>query len=45
MAERLCLLMGNESLRKRMGENSAKKVALYSQGVIMDSWIKLFAEL
>lgn len=45
MAERLCLLMGNESLRKRMGENSAKKVVLYSQGVIMDSWIKLFEEL
>lgn len=45
MAERLCLLMGNASLRKRMAENSVKKVALYSQEVIMNSWIKLFEEL
>jgi glycosyltransferase involved in cell wall biosynthesis len=45
LAERLCMLMGDESLRKRMGENSAKKVSFYSQRVIMDSWIKLFEEL
>lgn len=45
MAEKLCMLMENESLRKRMGENSVKKVALYSQKVIMKSWIKLFEEL
>ncbi len=42
-ADKICLLMNNESLRKQMGENAKKKIKhTFSKEVIMHQWSKIF---
>ncbi|EAH5484005.1 glycosyltransferase family 4 protein [Campylobacter coli] len=42
-ADKICLLMDNESLRKQMGENAKKKIKhTFSKEVIMHQWSKIF---
>ncbi|WP_144666822.1 glycosyltransferase family 4 protein [Campylobacter jejuni] len=41
-ADKICLLMENESLRKQMGQNAKKKIqSEFSKKIIMQKWIKL----
>ncbi|EDO7236958.1 glycosyltransferase, partial [Campylobacter coli] len=41
-ADKICLLMDNENLRKQMGQNAKKKIQNeFSKEIIMQKWIKL----
>jgi glycosyltransferase involved in cell wall biosynthesis len=42
MANRICYLIENESIRKEMGHNSKTSSHKFSLDTIMDKWIKLF---
>lgn len=41
-AEKTCMLMENDSLRKEMGSNASKNVDKYKPDVIMPNWVLLF---
>lgn len=45
LADKICELIENDSLRKQMGANARKKVERYSKEIIMPQWIKLFDSL
>lgn len=41
-ADKICLLMDNENLRKQMGQNAKEKIQNeFSKEIIMQKWIKL----
>lgn len=45
-ADKICLLMNNESLRKQMGENAKKKIKhTFSKEAIMHQWSKFFKNI
>lgn len=45
LAEKICLLIENESLRHTMGKNARENVKRYSAEIIMKKWIDLFESL
>ena len=45
LADAMMTLMGNEALRKRMGEEARKVISTYSEETVMSQWIRLFTDL
>lgn len=45
MADKICVLIENEELRKQMGENAKRLSERFSEETIMKRWITLFEEL
>lgn len=45
LADAMMTLMGNEALRKRMGEEARKVISAYSEETVMSQWIRLFTDL
>ena len=45
LADAMMTLMGNEALRKRMGEKARKVISTYSEETVMSQWIRLFTDL
>ena len=45
LAEAMMKLMGDDELRKRMGEEAKKVVETYSEEKVMSKWIKLYEEV
>lgn len=45
MADKICLLIENESMRKNMGKNAYKDIRKFSQKNIMEKWEDLFQSL
>lgn len=45
LAEAMMTLMGNDELRRRMGENAKKVVEIYSEDRVMGLWVNLFEEI
>ena len=45
LAETMMKLMGDDELRKRMGEEAKKVVETYSEEKVMSKWMKLYEEI
>lgn len=45
LADAMMTLMGNEALRKMMGEEARKVISTYSEETVMSQWIRLFTDL
>ena len=45
LADAMMTLMGNEALRKRMGEEARKVISTYSEETVMSQWIRLFTDM
>lgn len=45
LAERLCHLIENESLRRRMGTEALKNSRRYAPAIIAEQWMNLFRKL
>lgn len=45
LAEAMMKLMGDDELRKRMGENAKKVVETYSEEKVMNKWVSLYEEI
>lgn len=45
LAEAMMKLMGDDELRKRMGEDAKKVVETYSEEKVMSKWMKLYEEV
>ncbi|WP_321480787.1 glycosyltransferase family 4 protein [uncultured Bacteroides sp.] len=45
LSDKLILLMKNDELRKRMGEEARKKVACFTEANVMNAWTILFEKL
>lgn len=45
LADAMMKIMGDEGLRKRMGENAKKVVETYSEERVMGLWVNLFEEI
>ena len=45
MAQKVCELIENETLRKKLGQKAKENIARYSEGRIMGQWKELFEEL
>ena len=45
LAEKICYLIENEDVRKKMGRNARENVKKFKKEIIMDQWKKLFEML
>ena len=45
LAEKISLLIENEDLCIKMGQNARENVKRYSQDIVMQKWIDLFQSL